>query len=38
VFHHDPEHDDAMLDGIQRKVEAELPGAIVAREGLTLEP
>jgi phosphoribosyl 1,2-cyclic phosphodiesterase len=38
VFHHDPEHDDVMLDGIQREVEAQLPGTIVAREGLALEP
>lgn len=36
VFHHDPDHDDERLDAIAREVEAALPGAIVAREGLTL--
>jgi phosphoribosyl 1,2-cyclic phosphodiesterase len=38
VFHHDPEHDDDMLDGIAREVEKALPGSVVAREGLVLEP
>jgi phosphoribosyl 1,2-cyclic phosphodiesterase len=38
VFHHDPDHDDAQLDGIAREVERQLPGSIVAREGLLLEP
>jgi phosphoribosyl 1,2-cyclic phosphodiesterase len=37
VFHHDPEHDDDMLDGIAREVERELPGSVVARDGLVLE-
>ncbi len=36
VFHHDPDHDDDMLDGIAREVEAALPGSILARDGLTL--
>lgn len=36
VFHHDPEHDDDMLDGIAREVEKELPGSIVARDGLVV--
>ena len=36
VFHHDPEHDDKMLDGIAREVEKELPGSIVARDGLVV--
>ena len=36
VFHHDPEHDDDLLDGIAREVEKELPGSFVARDGLTL--
>jgi phosphoribosyl 1,2-cyclic phosphodiesterase len=38
VFHHDPDHDDEMLDGIAREVEAALPGSVVAHEGLVLEP
>jgi phosphoribosyl 1,2-cyclic phosphodiesterase len=37
VFHHDPEHDDEMLDGVAREVERELPGSIVARDGLVVE-
>ena len=38
VFHHDPEHDDVVLDGVAREVEKALPGSVVAREGLVLEP
>ena len=38
VFHHDPEHDDDMLDGVAREVAAALPGSLVAAEGLVLEP
>lgn len=38
VFHHDPDHDDDKLDAIGRAVEAELPGAVMAREGLELRP
>jgi phosphoribosyl 1,2-cyclic phosphodiesterase len=37
VFHHDPEHDDDLLDGIARVVEKQLPGSVVARDGLVLE-
>jgi phosphoribosyl 1,2-cyclic phosphodiesterase len=37
VFHHDPEHDDDMLDGIAREVAKALPGSIVARDGLVVE-
>ena len=36
VFHHDPDHDDDRLDAIGREVDAALPGAIMAREGLVL--
>jgi phosphoribosyl 1,2-cyclic phosphodiesterase len=36
VFHHDPDHDDDKMDAIGREVEAALPGAVVAREGLEL--
>ena len=38
VFHHDPDHDDEMLDGIAREVQKQLPGSVVAHEGLVLEP
>jgi phosphoribosyl 1,2-cyclic phosphodiesterase len=38
VFHHDPDHDDDMLDDIAREVEKALPGSVVAHEGLALEP
>ena len=38
VFHHDPEHDDDMLDGVAREVQKLLPGSVVAHEGLVLEP
>jgi phosphoribosyl 1,2-cyclic phosphodiesterase len=38
VFHHDPEHDDDLLDGIAREVDRLLPGSVVAHEGLVLEP
>lgn len=37
VFHHDPDHDDAMLDRIGREVDAALPGSLVAHDGLLLE-
>jgi phosphoribosyl 1,2-cyclic phosphodiesterase len=37
VFHHDPDHDDDRLDAIGREVEAAMPGAVMAREGLTLK-
>ena len=38
VFHHDPDHDDDMLDAIAAQVDAALPGSILAREGLVLSP
>jgi phosphoribosyl 1,2-cyclic phosphodiesterase len=37
VFHHDPEHDDDMLDGIARELAQQLPGSIVAKDGLVVE-
>jgi phosphoribosyl 1,2-cyclic phosphodiesterase len=36
VFHHNPDHDDDMLDGIAAEAQAQLPGSILAREGLEL--
>jgi phosphoribosyl 1,2-cyclic phosphodiesterase len=38
VFHHDPDHDDELLDAIAREVERALPGSVVAYEGHVLEP
>ncbi len=38
IFHHDPDHDDATLDAIGHEVAAEMPGAVMAREGLELKP
>jgi phosphoribosyl 1,2-cyclic phosphodiesterase len=37
VFHHDPEHDDDMLDGVASEVAKELPGSVVAKDGLILQ-
>ena len=37
VFHHDPDHDDEVMAGIERELAAESDGGIVAREGLELE-
>lgn len=36
IFHHDPNHDDAFMDGIAAAAAAARPGSIVAREGLEL--
>jgi phosphoribosyl 1,2-cyclic phosphodiesterase len=36
LFHHDPEHDDDMMDRIGGEASAARPGTIVAREGMTL--
>jgi len=46
IFHHDPSHDDAFMDGVAREAAALRPGAapgglprvVVAHEGLTLSP
>ena len=38
VFHHDPDHDDEKLDSIASEVAAAMPGAVMAREGLVLQP
>jgi phosphoribosyl 1,2-cyclic phosphodiesterase len=37
VFHHDPEHDDDMLDGVARELDKEMPGSFVAKDGLVVE-
>jgi phosphoribosyl 1,2-cyclic phosphodiesterase len=36
LFHHDPSHDDDIMDAIARDVAAARPGSIVARENLTI--
>ena len=36
VFHHDPDRSDDALDAIGAEVAAAMPGAVVAREGMTL--
>jgi phosphoribosyl 1,2-cyclic phosphodiesterase len=36
IFHHDPEHDDAFLDGVAAAAQRARPGTLVAREGLEL--
>ncbi|MBM3489700.1 MAG: MBL fold metallo-hydrolase [Alphaproteobacteria bacterium] len=38
VFHHDPGHDDAMLDDIAAELRQTRPGSLLAREGLILRP
>ncbi|MFD0390062.1 hypothetical protein ACFQ4K_23380 [Tistrella bauzanensis] len=38
VFHHDPAHDDTIMDGIAAEVAEGRPGSVVAREGMVLEP
>lgn len=37
LFHHDPSHDDAIMDRISADAEAARPGTVTAREGMTLE-
>lgn len=38
AFHHDPDHDDAAMDRIAEALDRELPGSVVAREGLEITP
>ena len=38
AFHHDPDRDDAALDRIAKELDAAMPGALVAAEGLVLSP
>ncbi len=37
AFHHDPDHDDAALDGIDAELRAARPGSLVAREGMAID-
>lgn len=36
IFHHDPEHDDAVMDRIAEKAKALFSGAFIAQEGVTI--
>lgn len=38
IFHHDPGHDDTIMDGIAAAADQKRPGTIVAVEGMTLTP
>jgi phosphoribosyl 1,2-cyclic phosphodiesterase len=38
LFHHDPGHDDAFMDGIAEAADKARPGTLVAREGQVLTP
>lgn len=38
IYHHDPSHDDAFMDGIAVEAGRLRPGTVVAREGLVLTP
>ncbi|HEY1011109.1 MAG TPA: MBL fold metallo-hydrolase [Herpetosiphonaceae bacterium] len=33
LFHHDPDHDDALMDEVEAAAKADYPGAFVTREG-----
>ena len=37
LFHHEPDHDDAMMADIEREAQAEWPNVFAAREGTTIE-
>jgi phosphoribosyl 1,2-cyclic phosphodiesterase len=37
MFHHDPGHDDATMDSIEKQAAAVRPGTIAAKEGLALD-
>jgi phosphoribosyl 1,2-cyclic phosphodiesterase len=38
IFHHDPSHEDSVMDAIAQEAEQARPGTIVAREGMKLSP
>jgi phosphoribosyl 1,2-cyclic phosphodiesterase len=37
IFHHEPNHDDTVMDGIAAAAEEMRPGTLVAFEGMVLE-
>jgi phosphoribosyl 1,2-cyclic phosphodiesterase len=38
AFHHDPDHNDDFMDGVQAELDKRRPGSVVAREGMVLRP
>jgi phosphoribosyl 1,2-cyclic phosphodiesterase len=38
IFHHDPGHDDAFMDGVAAEAARRRPGTLVAKEGMVLRP
>lgn len=36
AFHHDPSHNDSVMDGIAKELEAQRTGSVVAQEGMVL--
>ncbi|MGH6886462.1 MAG: MBL fold metallo-hydrolase, partial [Geminicoccales bacterium] len=38
IFHHDPLHDDKILDAVAKEADRARPGTLVAAEGLVLAP
>lgn len=37
LFHHDPDHDDAMIDAFEEQARAHFPSTVAAAEGMILE-
>jgi phosphoribosyl 1,2-cyclic phosphodiesterase len=37
IFHHEPDHDDAFMDGLEAEAKEKWPGAFVARDGMQVE-
>ena len=37
IFHHDPLHNDTFLDGVSKELDQELPGSVMAMEGMVVE-
>ena len=37
IFHHDPDHEDDFMQGIEQEAREMWSGAIVAREGMRIE-
>lgn len=38
AFHHDPSHNDKFMDRVAKQLKKAMPGAVVAREGMVLQP
>ena len=37
IFHHEPDHDDAFMEGLEAEAKEKWPGAFVARDGMQVE-